>query len=90
MKTKIKKTHKITILAVAFALFVGVQMIIPTKSEAQIRCSTDFFGNTKCVDTDTGNSSTTNKDFLGNDRTIFSDGTTMTCRTDFLGNYVCN
>ena len=90
MKTKNKKTHKITNLAVALAIFVGVQMIIPSKSEAQIRCSTDFLGNTKCVDTDTGNSSTTNKDFLGNDRTIFSDGTTMTCRTDFLGNYVCN
>ena len=90
MKTKNKKKHKITILAVAFAIFAVVQMIIPSKSEAQIRCSTDFLGNTKCVDTDTGNSSTTNKDFLGNDRTIFSDGTTMTCRTDFLGNYVCN
>ena len=59
-------------------------MIIPTKSEAQIRCSTDFFGNTKCVDTDTGNSSTTNTDFFGNDRTTFSDGTTMTVELIFL------
>jgi hypothetical protein len=49
-----------------------------------------FLWNTRCVDTDTGNSSNTRTDFYGNDNTTFNDGSTMSCRTDFYGNYVCN
>jgi hypothetical protein len=81
---------KITLIAVAFTMFFGLQLLIPNQSEAQISCSTDFYGNTRCVDRDTGNSSTTNRDFYGNDNTTFSDGSRMSCRTDFYGNYVCN
>ena len=81
---------KITLLATAFTILMGAQMLLPNKSEAQIRCSTDFHGNTRCVDTDTGNSSNTRTDFYGNDNTTFNDGSTMSCRTDFYGNYVCN
>lgn len=81
---------KITLLTVAFTMFFGLQLLKPNQSEAQITCSTDFYGNTRCVDSDTGNSSTTNRDFYGNDNTTFDDGSTMSCRTDFYGNYVCN
>ena len=81
---------KITLLATAFTILMGAQMLLPNKSEAQIRCSTDFYGNTRCVDTNTGNSSNTRTDFYGNDNTTFSDGSSMSCRTDFYGNYVCN
>ena len=81
---------KITLLATAFTILMGAQMLLPNKSEAQIRCSADFYGNTRCVDTDTGNSSNTRTDFYGNDNTTFNDGSTMSCRTDFYGNYVCN
>ncbi len=81
---------KLTFIAVAFTIFFGVQLFIPNQSEAQIRCSTDFYGNTHCVDRDTGSRSTTRTDFYGNDNTTFSDGSTMQCRTDFYGNYVCN
>ena len=49
-----------------------------------------FYGNTRCVDNNTGNYSDTRTDFYGNDNTTFSDGSTMSCRTDFYGNYVCN
>ena len=81
---------KITLLTLAFTLILGAQMLAPTKSEAQITCSTDFYGNTRCVDNDSGNYSDTRTDFYGNDNTTFSDGSTMSCRTDFYGNYVCN
>jgi hypothetical protein len=86
MKTKEKNMKKITLLATAFTILMGAQMLLPNKSEAQIRCSTDFYGNTRCVDTDTGNSSNTRTDFYGNDNTTFNDGSTMSCRTDFYGN----
>jgi len=82
-----KKTIMMTI---AFTIFFSVQLLIPNKSEAQITCSTDFYGNTRCVDNQSGNSSTTRTDFYGNDNTSFSDGSTMSCKTDWLGNYVCN
>ena len=81
---------KITITAIAFTIIFGAQLLIPNKSEAQIRCSTDFYGNTRCVDSQSGNSSNTRTDFYGNDNTSFSDGSSMSCRTDFYGNYVCN
>ena len=81
---------KITLLATAFTILIGVQMLTPNKSEAQIKCSTDFYGNTRCVDRDSGSSSTTSTDIFGNDNTTFSDGSTMQCRTDIFGNYVCN
>tara|TARA_B100000900_G_C20103325_1_gene522868 strand:+ start:129 stop:401 length:273 start_codon:yes stop_codon:yes gene_type:complete len=90
MKTKEKNMKKLTLLTTAFAIFMGVQMLAPNKSEAQITCSTDFYGNTRCVDSNTGNYSDTRTDFYGNDNTTFSDGSTMSCRTDFYGNYVCN
>ena len=81
---------KLALLTTAFAIFMGVQMLTPNKSEAQITCSTDFYGNTRCVDNHTGNYSDTRTDFYGNDNTTFNDGSTMRCRTDFYGNYVCN
>ena len=81
---------KITLLATAFTILMGAQMLLPNKSEAQIRCSTDFYGNTRCVDSYTVNISNTRTDFYGNDNTTFSDGSSMSCRTDFYGNYVCN
>ena len=90
MKTKEKNMKKLTLLATAFTILMGAQMLLPNKSEAQIRCSTDFYGNTRCVDSYTGNSSNTRTDFYGNDNTTFSDGSSMSCRTDFYGNYVCN
>ena len=34
---------KLTLLTTAFAIFMGVQMLAPNKSEAQITCSTDFY-----------------------------------------------
>ena len=64
-------------MTIAFTIFFSVQLLIPNKSEAQITCSTDFYGNTRCVDNQSGNTS-------------FSDGSTMSCRTDFYGNYICN
>ena len=81
---------KLTLLTTTFAIFMGVQMLTPNLSVAQITCSTDIFGNTHCVDQDSGNSSTTSTDIFGNDNTTFSDGSTMQCRTDIFGNYVCN
>lgn len=81
---------KITLLTLAFTVILGAQMLTPTKSEAQITCSTDFYGNTRCVDSYSGNHSETRTDFYGNDNTTFSDGSTMSCRTDFYGNYICN
>ena len=81
---------KITLTAIAFTIIFGVQLLIPNQSEAQIRCSTDYYGNTRCVDSQTGNSSTTKTDYYGNDNTTFSNGGTMSCKTDYYGNYVCN
>ena len=90
-ENKGEKHEKITLLATAFTILMGAQIFVPNKSEAQIRCSTDFYGNTRCVDTNTGNSSNTRTDFYGNDNTTFSDGSyNVSCRTDFYGNYVCN
>ena len=90
MKTKEKTMKKLTLIPIAFTTFFLMQIALPTQSVAQITCSTDFYGNTHCVDRDTGNRSTTRTDFYGNDNTTFSDGSTMHCRTDFYGNYVCN
>ena len=81
---------KITLAASAFTIVFGVQLLIPNQSEAQVRCSTDFYGNYRCVDTQSGASSNTRKDFYGNDNTTFSNGSTMKCRTDFYGNYICD
>ena len=81
---------KVTLILSAVAIVFGIQMIKPNQSEAQIRCSTDFYGNTRCVDNNTGSYSDTRTDFYGNDNTTFSDGSTMSCRTDFYGNFVCN
>ena len=75
-----KKTIMMTI---AFTIFFSVQLLIPNKSEAQITCSTDFYGNTWCIDSQSSNSSTTSTDFYENDNTSFNDGGTMGCRTDF-------
>ena len=58
---------KIALLTTAFAIFIGVQMIAPSKSEAQITCSTDIFGNTRCVDSNTCNYPDTKIDIFGND-----------------------
>jgi hypothetical protein len=72
MKTKEKNMKKITLLATAFTILMGAQMLLPNKSEAQIRCSTDFYGNTRCVDTAiVVTSSDTRTDFYGNDNTTF-------------------
>ena len=77
-------------MTIAFTIFFCVQLLIPNKSEAQITCLTDFYGNIRCADNQSGNSSTTRIDFYGNDNTSFSDGSLMSCRTDFYGNYICN
>ena len=90
MTTKEKNMKKLTLLATTFAILIGMQMLVPTQSIAQITCSTDIFGNTRCVDSNTGNSSNTKTDIFGNDNTTFSDGSTMSCKTDIFGNYVCN
>ena len=81
---------KITLTAIAFTIIFGVQLLIPNQSEAQIRCKTDFYGNTRCVNTQTGPRSNTRTDFYGNQNTTFNNGQTMRCKTDFYGNYVCN
>ena len=78
-------------VAIAFMalIFLSIESITPKSSEAQIACSTDFWGNYNCRDSG-GNSSSTRTDFWGNDVTNFSNGSRMSCRTDFWGNYVCN
>ena len=95
---------KISMLIFVFAIFAGVQMLVPSKSEAGVSCNYDVFGNYVCKDTSLynslsnpygTNSSKTTKDALGNYNTTFSNsygGTTgtMSCRYDVFGNYVCN
>ena len=79
-------------MAIAFTalIFLSIESINPKSSEAGIRCSTDFYGNTRCTDSGSGLSSTSRTDFYGNTRTNFSNGSSMTCRTDFYGNLNCN
>ena len=81
-----------TLITATFAalMFFAFEMTVPKSSEAGVRCSTDFYGNTNCVNTTTGFSSRTSTDFYGNDNTSFSDGTRMRCSYDFYGNYNCN
>ena len=91
---------KITLTAIAFTIIFGVQLLIPNQSEAGVSCNYDFYGNYVCKETGfnsfgSGNSSSTKKDFYGNDVITFKNGYgqstgTMTCKTDFYGNYVCN
>ena len=90
---------KISMLIFVFAIFAGVQMLVPSKSEAGVSCKYDWLGNYVCQETNsyggwTGNSSSTKTDWLGNDVTTFSNNgmTTgsMSCKYDWLGNYVCN
>ena len=91
---------KITLTAIAFTIIFGVQLLIPNQSEAGVSCNYDFWGNYVCKETGfnsfgSGNSSSTRKDFYGNDVTTFKNGYgqstgTMSCKTDFYGNYVCN
>ena len=70
-------------------IFLSIESVTPKSSEAEISCSTDFYGNTRCVDSG-GGSSDTRTDFFGNTRTDFNDGSSMNCRTDFYGNTNCN
>ena len=65
-------------MTIAFTIFFSVQLLIPNKSEAQITCSTDFYGNTRCVDNQSGNSSTTRTDFYGNDNNCIMVDTVVT------------
>ena len=91
---------KITFIAITFSIFFGAQLLTVNKAEAGVTCKYDFLGNYVCRETGfnsygSGNSSTTKRDFLGNDVTTFKNGYgqttgTMTCKTDFIGNYVCN
>ena len=89
---------KITLTAIAFAIIFVVQLLIPNQSEAGVSCKYDFYGNYVCRETgfnSGGNSSSTRKDFYGNDVTTFKNGMgqstgTMRCKHDFYGNYVCN
>jgi hypothetical protein len=78
--------------AIAFMalIFLSIESITPKSSEAGITCNTDFYGNTRCVDSGSGFSSNSRTDFYGNTRHNFSDGSSMTCRTDFYGNLRCN
>ena len=66
---------KITLLTLAFTVILGAQMLAPTKSEAQITCSTDFYGNTRCVDNDSGNYS----DICGSTAVIASVDDVASC-----------
>ena len=76
--------------AVAITMLFSIDALVITKNaEAGISCKTDYFGNYVCRDT-YGNSSTTRRDYFGNDVTNFSNGGRMSCRTDYFGNYVCN
>ena len=81
-----------TLIAATFAaiMIFALEMAVPKSSEATVRCTTDFYGNTTCVDSGTGFSSRTSTDFYGNDNTSFSDGSNMSCSYDFYGNYICN
>ena len=91
---------KTALTAIAFTIIFGVQLLIPNQSEAGVSCKYDFYGNYVCKETGfnsfgSGNSSSTRKDFYGNDVTTFKNGYgqstgTMSCKTDFYGNYVCN
>tara|TARA_B100001123_G_C14410353_1_gene670516 strand:- start:185 stop:436 length:252 start_codon:yes stop_codon:yes gene_type:complete len=81
-----------TLIVATFAAIMvfAIEMAVPKPSVAGITCSTDFYGNTRCVDSGSGAWSNTQTDFYGNDNTTFSNGSTMSCRYDFYGNYVCN
>ena len=81
---------KLTLTAIAFTIIFGVQLLIPNKSEAQISCNYDYWGNYVCTDSG-GNRSSTTTDFWGNDVTTFNNGQKrMSCNYDYWGNYVCN
>ena len=61
---------KITLTVIAFAIIFGVQLLIPNQSEAGVSCKYDFYGNYVCRETgfnSGGNSSSTRKDFYGNE-----------------------
>ena len=91
---------KITFIAITFSIFFGAQLLTVNKAEAGVSCKYDFYGNYVCRETGfnsfgSGNSSSTRKDFYGNDVTTFKNGYgqstgTKTCKHDFYGNYVCN
>jgi len=69
-----------------------IYMVIPAlTSEAGMRCTTDFFGKTRCTDYESGLDVTQDQDFFGDD--VYRDnntGQTWKCRTDFFGDYVCD
>ena len=84
-------------LIVALTIFAGAQMLVPSKSEAGMRCNTDIFGNTRCTGTgnDSGWNSNTSTDIFGNDNTTYRNNNTgqsgtLRCSKDIFGNYVCN
>ena len=86
---------KIILLATVIAFFVGAQSLIPNKSEAGMKCRTDFYGNTVCTGTGSDSSwkSTTKTDFYGNQNTTYNSSSgsgSFKCKTDFYGNLVCN
>ena len=87
---------KISMLIVALAIFAGAQMLVPNKSEAGMKCSTDFYGNTTCVETGgdpySGGSvwKGSKTDIYGNQNWSSNTGQSFSCRTDFYGNLVCN
>ena len=75
--------------AAIIAVLFSVDASVLTKSaNAGVTCKTDYFGNYVCRDT-YGNSSSTRRDYFGNDVTNFSNGGRMSCKTDYFGNYVC-
>ena len=75
--------------AVAITMLFSIDALVITKNaEAGISCKTDYFGNYVCRD-NLANSSTTRRDYFGNDVTNFSNGGRMSCKTDYFGNYVC-
>ena len=85
----------INVLIVAITIFVGAQMLVPSKSEAGMTCKYDYWGNYVCTGTgqDSGYSSTTKTDYWGNDVTNYNSGSSsgsFSCKYDYWGNYVCN
>ena len=53
-------------------------------------CYLDWLGNWVCSYGNSGYTTTTTRDWLGNDVTTDRYGNRMSCHFDWYGNYVCN
>lgn len=68
--------------------FIPALLVQPPAS-AEIVCQRDFLNRTVCTDRDNGESTTIKRDYLGRDVITGPDGHRQTCKTDYLGRYVC-